>query len=141
MEVSTDHRRYLASEFRSAAAGMDESASNAVLANYFYSAVYGAVARVLNMEYSPEIVLLHLVTQASHALINGTVEKLGAGLERSMIVPTGFFGELAAVVRELADAVESDRDYTAQLERMAQISYVLTGNGNYLFRSRGVGLS
>jgi hypothetical protein len=120
---------------------MDESASNAVLANYFYSAVYGAVARVLNMEYSPEIVLLHLVTQASHALINGTVEKLGAGLERSMIVPTGFFGELAAVVRELADAVESDRDYTAQLERMAQISYVLTGNGNYLFRSRGVGLS
>jgi len=141
MEISTEHRQYLVSEFRSAAAGMDQNADEIILASYFYSAVYGAVARVLNIEYSPEIVLLHLVTQASHGLMNSTIEKLGAGLERSILFPSELFPQLASVVRELADAIESDRPYSGQLERIAQLSYVLTGNGNYLLRSRGVGLS
>jgi hypothetical protein len=125
-------RARLADEFRFAADKMADTPDLAAKL-YFFSAFYGELSRAYNQLWSPELGLAHLVLREVYNLVNGRL---------SMPTPgTGIPPELPAafdrVANELAGLFENEQIDDAQfyqaLGRAAQLGYVATGNGYYLY--------
>ena len=143
MELSDELRSYLVNEFRGVAKGLrdlDLTPESLPSAIYLYSAVFGAASRVLNITYSPELVLLHLVTNATPGILNSRVNDLQTGANRAIGMPAGVFPRVAELVSELADRVERREPFDDTLAALSEAAYVTTGNGFYLFQTRGIGL-
>ncbi|MBI4298925.1 MAG: hypothetical protein HY666_04105 [Chloroflexi bacterium] len=104
---------------------------------YFFSGFFGETNRVMNQHWSPDLALLHLVLQATHHSINSRVGTILSQTERVVQIPEGLQLALTEVSRHLADVFQSEKiDGTALLHilaRMAELGYVTTGNGYYLY--------
>ena len=108
---------------------------------YFYSAFFGEASRVLNQFWDPELSLLHLVVQSSHRLINSRVSAFASGADRVIDLPDNLPQVLDEIAGALADVfaesqVDSEEIYRI-MQRIADLSYVTTGNGYYLY-TRGM---
>lgn len=126
----------LASEFRFAADGM-KAAEDYPTKVYFFSVFYGEPGRILNLHWERSLALLHDVVQKACQQMNlkptlpeGTTPLLKG-------IPIGWMEAFDQVGDEIASTYEADevdesRLYAA-LGRVAELAYVLTGNGFYLF--------
>jgi len=125
-------RARLADEFRFAAEKMaDTHDLGAKL--YFFSAFYGELNRALNQVWSPELGLAHLVLSKVHEQITGRVSIPTPGAA----IPPEFPAALDRVANELAELfggrqIDDARLYQL-LARAAELGYVSTGNGYYLY--------
>jgi len=129
-------RRRLAEEFRLAVSKVAE-AKDIDGKLYYFSVFYGETSRQLNVHWDPDLALLHLVTQAATQIIRGRMPlPIGAGFSPDGL-PDGFLGAIDQVSDELAAAFEgSEIDmarFYAALARIAELVYVTTGNGAYLY--------
>ena len=127
------HKR-LASEFRLAASSIAESQDIADKL-YFFSVFYGETGRQLNMHWDADLALLNVVTQAASG-------QIGARAQIPKTMPTGGFpdGFLQAideVSEELAVVFgEAEIDVArlyAAITRIAELTYLVSGNGIYLY--------
>ena len=132
MQLPEPLRKRLANEFRFAADGM---AANPDLVSklYFFSAFFGETNRVLNQSWSPELALMHLVLQKVHGQLNERLNIPTAGTE----IPSELWGALDKLANELAELFHGKQiDGGALmhvLTRAAELGYVATGNGYYLY--------
>jgi len=135
MQLPADIRQTLANEFRFATQQMAD-APNFQAQLYLFSALYGAAFRALNLAWSDELALMHLVLRSAHQEIVPLAEGLGMG-QRVFGVPPEIPQALTQVCTELATALEADRTDAATLypllARVAEISYATTGNGRYIY--------
>ena len=126
----------LAREFRFAATKMAET-PNVQRKLYFYSAFFGEATRVLNQSWDSELSLLHLVVQSSHRLINSRVMAYATGADRVIDIPEGLPQALDEVADRLAGVFEQpevdSNQLTNVMKRIAELAYVTTGNGYYLY--------
>ena len=132
----TIHKR-LSAEFRLAASKLAE-ADTIEGKLYFFSVFYGETGRQLNMHWDPDLALLFQVVQGACAQI-GNRAKLptSAGFPPDGI-SAEFLQALDEVSDELATAfegseIEVPRLYAA-LARTAELTYITTGNGAYLYQ-------
>lgn len=125
------HKR-LASEFRFAAHKMAESPDLPVKI-YFFSAFYGELHRLLNQSWSPDLALAHTVLKDTHQQIQGRLNMPTPGTG----IPVGFTDALDQLANQLAETFDGRPIDEGQLERVlaraAELGYVLTGNGYYLY--------
>jgi len=122
----------LANEFRFAADKMAES-PDLVTKLYFFSAFFGELNRAFNQLWGPELGLTHLVLQDVHEKINRRVNVPAVGTK----IPNELPGALDQLANDLAALFESKQIDDARLHqvlaRAAELSYVVTGNGYYLY--------
>ena len=136
------HKR-LADEFRLAAQGVAD-AGDLDGKLYYFSVFYGETGRQLNIHWDADLALLFEVVHTSCQQI-GARPKLptSAGFSPSG-VPDGFLEAIDDVSEELAAAfAERDIDmprFYAALARIAELTYITTGNGAYLHRRGAVKL-
>lgn len=122
----------LASEFRFAA---DRMAGTPDLGEklYLFSAFFGEVNRALNQFWTPELGLAHLVLREVHQLITGRLSMPTPGTA----VPPELPEALDRVAAGMATLFESERIDEVKLyqllSRAAELGYVATGNGYYLY--------
>jgi len=130
------HER-LAQEFILAASKVAE-ADGIAAKLYFFSVFFGEAGRQLNLHWDPDLALLFVVGQAACTGI-GNRPKLPAG---AGFPPDGisdqFLRALDEVSNELATAfagseIDLPRFYAA-LARTAELTYITTGNGAYLYQ-------
>jgi hypothetical protein len=125
-------RTRLANEFRFAANRMADTPDLAAKL-YFFSAFFGELNRAFNQSWSPELGLAYSVLKDVHQQISGRVGMPTPGTG----IPAGLPGALDRVANELAELFESERIDDAQLyqalARAAELGYVATGNGYYLY--------
>lgn len=94
---------------------------------YYFSAVFGAAQRVLNIEFSRSVVLLQVVSTYTHSALIGRLN------DQSLPPLTdSYFEQLAAVVQELGSRLRHEQDYSDLVEHIATLGYAVTGNGHYL---------
>ncbi len=135
MKLPDALRNRLAREFRFAADGMAGS-PDMQQRLYFFSVFYGELNRVLNLSWSPELVLAHTVLKETTQQISGRVNTPTVGTPNDGI-PKGLSEAVDRLANDLADCfaapeVEEAKLYQA-LARAAELGYVATGNGYYLY--------
>lgn len=134
MNISDKSRKIIVDEFRLVAKSMKqiEDPSKKL---YWFSAAYGVVERVFNLEFDPTLVFVHLVLNAAYGSINSRVSAIIAGADRAIVIPEGLFDSLQEVVEELAENIEAktDNNIFENLQRTANLVYATTGNGYYLY--------
>jgi hypothetical protein len=125
-------RTRIANEFRFAANRMADTPDLAAKL-YFFSAFFGELNRAFNQSWSPELGVAYSVLKDVHQQISGRVGMPTPGTG----IPAGLPGALDWVANELAGLFESEQVDDAQLyqalARAAELGYVATGNGYYLY--------
>ncbi|MBI4198032.1 MAG: hypothetical protein HY533_02855 [Chloroflexi bacterium] len=126
-------RVYLVGELRNAATLMEQHAATPTNSVFYFSACYGATQRVLNIEFSEKLGLLHFVLQHAYQEIMARIAALRQGQEQGAQLPDGLFLALAKLVAQLADKLEARQDIISILETIVTVAYSTTGNGFYLY--------
>lgn len=127
-------RQRLAREYRFAATKMQEVPAERKM--FYFSVLFGEAQRVLNLEWDIDLALLHLVTQQTYGQINTQLPTLGTLLP---VKASTIFEKLTQCTSDIATYFEktekeSKKDELYQiLARLAEIGYVATGNGSYLY--------
>jgi hypothetical protein len=133
MKINTYMKETLVNELRLVVRKMKEE-TEIRRKNYFFSATYGAVYRIFNINFDPELVLVHSVLNMTYRTANALLGGIDRGEERIIQIPDNFFDKLASLTEELATAIEEDKDVYGILQKIAVLSYSLTGNGYYLYQ-------
>lgn len=112
---------------------------------YFFSAFYGEANRALNLAWDTNLALAHMVLQNTYQTIFTRVQAMAAGGEPFVALPASFPQELTECSVELATLFQSQRIEDAALEkilaRFAELAYIATGNGYYLYVKGAIKLS
>lgn len=131
-----EFRQRLVKEYRYAVTKMQEVTPPANKLFYF-SVFFGEAQRVLNWEWSTDLVLIHTVTQHVYAQINGLMQMPGLG-QPLPIDWTTVYDKLTQTASDLATYFEkaenegSKEELYRILGHFAEIAYGVSGNGSYL---------
>ena len=89
-----------------------------------------------------ELALLHLVLQSTHGQVNARVQALATGRDRPISLPDNLLEALTRTASDLADVIieERDDDLKRIMARFAELSYLSTGNGYYLYTKGAIQL-
>ena len=128
-------RQRLAKEYRYAVTKMQEVTQPAKKL-YYFSVFFGEAQRVLNWEWDRDLALIYTVTQHVHTQVNTTMQTPALGLfpiDWTTINEklTQVASDLAAYYEKTENADNREEMYRV-LGRLAEIAYVVSGNGSYL---------
>lgn len=136
MQPNEAVRQRLAQEYKFAAEHMRE-APDLPSKMYFFSVFFAEANRSLNADWDADIALLHMVLQSAYDTINGRLQAPKIIGSNILGLPKGFAEALTELSTELADLFqirEIDQEKLHQLlARLAELTYVTTGNGYYLY--------
>ncbi len=133
MKLSAKNKKILTDEFKFVVERMEEEKAPAKKL-YYFSAVHGVLPRVFNVEFNPELVLMHLVLSATHSTLNDRLMSIKRGEEEVIEIPEAVFEQLTKATRELLLRLEQSRTTYEVLQKFANIAYMTTGNGYYLYQ-------
>ena len=131
MEISAKNRKILVNEIRTAVEYMSEN-NDARQKMFFFSAVFGIVNRIMNIECDPELVFVHQVTNAAYSTINTNLIMATQG-QSIPTIPPPVFDKLQEVLEDLATYIEEGKKTYPILQRISNLAYSTSGNGYYLF--------
>lgn len=100
---------------------------------YHMSAIYGALNRVFNIEYDPDLVFAHNVFQQAHQQMHAQFMKVATRAERSIDFGFDVMESLVNAVASFVETLENGTEVTSALGRISEIMYSTTGNGHYLY--------
>lgn len=109
---------------------------------YYYSAVHAMIQRVLNMDhdFDRQLIFMFTVLSASYNQMRMRVDQIVAG-DRLITPPENFFGKISIYLQQLEDKIRNSEDTYIILEKIAISSYLLDGNGHYLYQKGWMKLS
>ena len=130
-------RQRLANEYSYAVTKMRET-PQAIQKLFYFSVLFGEAQRILNLEWSSELALIHLVTRYVHTQVNNTLQT--PGLAQTLPVDwTAVINKLIQVSSDLATYFEKSgnkgnkEELCRILEGFAEVEYAVSGNGSYLY--------
>lgn len=129
-------RERLAKEYRYAVTRMQQESQPAKKLFYF-SIFFGEAQRMLNLEWDRDLVLTFTVTQQVYTQINAATQTssiLQLPMDGSIIYEqlTSISSDLAAYFEKTESKVNKEELYKT-LGCLAEINYLATGNGSYLY--------
>jgi hypothetical protein len=135
MNISKQYKEIIVEELKSIAKKMTET-SDITEKIYFFSATYSIMNRIFNLEFSPTLVLIHMVLQNAYLSISERVNASITGRDKAVKIPSGLFDVLQEKILDLAEIINKDNknELFINLQEIANISYSTTGNGYYLFQ-------
>ena len=131
MEISAKNKKILVNEIRTVVEYMSGN-NDARQKMFFFSAVFGVVNRIMNIECDPELVFVHQVTNAAYNIINTNLIMATQG-QTTPTIPTPVFDKLQEVLEDLATYIEEGKKTYPVLQRISNLAYSTSGNGYYLF--------
>jgi len=132
LSLSPNLRQTLLEEFRYVANEMRKTEDPARKL-YFFSATYGSVNRIFNIEFDPELVFAHLVLNNAHQTIDTRISSISQRREGAIGIPDGLLEKLTQAVEELTDNWGKGKPIDGTLRNIALLTYATTGNGYYLY--------
>ncbi len=133
MEIDDQFKNILVEEFRLVASKIRDE-SDMRRKNFFFSAAYGVVHRIINIAFDPELVIIHNVLNSMYTIVNNLQTSIESGHEKIIQIPMFLFDNLADLLDELAGAIQEGQNTYEIIQKIAVLSYMLTGNGYYLYQ-------
>ena len=131
MKLSIEIKKTLIKEIEFAIEKMQASKDpNSIM--FYFSAVYGVLHRIFNIEYDPDLVFAHFV-------VNGTYQQINARLQatetdKRIELPANLFERLIETTKDFLQALMDDRNFYEALKNYTLLGYVTIGNGYYLYQ-------
>ncbi|NOX34722.1 MAG: hypothetical protein GXP56_13490 [Deltaproteobacteria bacterium] len=130
MKLSKEYKIKIEQEFDFVIKKMLES-ENPDQMMYYFSGIYGLLQRILNFEYSDELLFTYFIIERSCKDIANQLSALRQGSP----VPTfhkNFGSKLIEVTKELRDSFFNSKHRVESLKKLIVLAYTCTGNGFYL---------
>jgi hypothetical protein len=129
MKLSKQNKKTLIDEIKFALEKMQASKDpNSIM--YYFSAVYGVMHRIFNIEYDSDLVFTHFIISSIHSQINSRIQVQ----DQVIKLPDNFFDKLIEMTRALLDVIENDKDLYEVLKKFTILGYITIGNGYYLYQ-------
>jgi len=102
---------------------------------YYFSACYGVVRRIMNIQCNPTLVLMHHILQNAHQAFSQRAKQPSKQDVISSQFPLDIWISFLNLLPKLLKAIEDNDDNKVRevLENMNYHSYATTGNGYYLY--------
>nr|QNO55983.1 hypothetical protein KICHMFME_00007 [Methanosarcinales archaeon ANME-1 ERB7]QNT35761.1 hypothetical protein MCFLDGBP_00009 [uncultured Methanosarcinales archaeon] len=133
MQISEEFKKLLIDELKTVAKKVSEE-KDFKKKNYFFSGAFGTVSRIFNFDFDHELILIHSVLNLAYGVIDTLQKRIERGEEEVIEIPDKFFDKLADLTKELALAIDNDENVYEVLQKIAVHSYILSGNGYYLYQ-------
>lgn len=97
---------------------------------YFYSAVRGTLERTTRHYFDRELLVAHIIADASYQIINDRINRIKSG-DINVPITVSLLNELTEGVSKLRQAVEKDEVVYPAIEKIIEVTYMATGPGFY----------
>jgi CRISPR/Cas system CSM-associated protein Csm4 (group 5 of RAMP superfamily) len=98
---------------------------------FYYSAIYNEISRLYNREYTPHLQFMHLVLNVSYNAMMSRLNMIAGG-DTTIPFPDNFFDELDKLLEKMQENIKNEKDTYLVLEKISNLTYLLSGNGYYL---------
>jgi hypothetical protein len=129
MKISAENKKRLIDEITFASNKMKEEEDYKTKL-YYFSAIYGIMERIFNIEYSPDLIFAHFVLNSTYKNINIRSQNPDTAVK----LPDELFEKLIAATEELLSVLEKDQSLYEVLMKFTLLGYVTLGNGYYLYK-------
>jgi len=129
VKLSTQIKKTLIKEIEFAIEKMQASKDpNSIM--FYFSAVYGVLHRIFNIEYDSDLVFAHFV-------VNGTYQQIALRLQatdKTTQIPENLFERLIETTKDFLQALKDNKNLYEVLKNYTLLGYVTIGNGYYLYQ-------
>ena len=139
MKLPEQHRVALADEIAYVLREMN-SEPNPRVQLYLFSGIHGEAGRILNYYWDAELGLLHHMLQAVHGSATSRLQAIVTNIDVGVDIPETFMPALIEAAADLERVLRLNQDdrILGILARFAELTYLTTGNGYYLYRKGAI---
>lgn len=134
MNISQEYKNLIVEEFEDVSELLKGAKSpNDFL--YLFSASYGILNRIMNIQCDPMLVCMHQVLQALHQAMQARLQAAGSNPLEPYPFPVEFLPKMREILDNLRLAFMkgSEPEIYSELSRASNLAYASTGNGYYLY--------
>jgi hypothetical protein len=131
MKLKESYRNLITNEMEFAIKKMDET-NVAIEKIYYFSAVFGVLHRIYNIEFNSDLLYIHFILRATHEGFQNRLSALVKGGDKSVKLSDAQFDKLSLLSKELCSKIKKKEDISDTLKKFVILTYSTTGNGNYL---------
>lgn len=134
MNIPENYQTLLVDEIATVRKKMDEE-GDIRKKIFYYSAVYAMVQRIFNLypNFDPQLIFMYVVMNDSYTRTRNLIDRMLAG-DKLITLPDGFFDKISLFLQQLENRIQNNEDTYTILEKFAVLTYILEGNGHYLYR-------
>jgi hypothetical protein len=133
MAISDEHRKIIIDEVKFAVRKMEE-VKDQTEKLYYFSAVFGVLHRIFNIEYDPELVFAHFILRSTHDAFNARLKAISAAGDSTVSISAKQFKKLSSLSKQFAIKYGKKQEIDSVLKSFAVLLYSTTGNGFYLMQ-------
>lgn len=102
---------------------------------YYYSAAHSAIQRIFNLDpkFDPQLIFIHSVLLFSYTQISQRLTHIISG-DKVIAFPADFFDRLTTYLIQLESTIRNNEDSYAVLEKIIVLTYIINGNGYYMYQ-------
>ena len=130
MKLSQANKQLLTDEFTFVINKMELSQTPDQIL-YYLSGLYGMILRVLNIEYSDELLLTHFILEKIHKDITGRINAIKTG-PPIILFHENFAPKLIEYTKELKNVFYNSKQRIEVLNKFVVLAFSISGNGYYL---------
>ncbi len=101
---------------------------------YLFSALYGVVNRVMNIEFDSDLIFLHHVLSAAHTAFSVRHDAMKNKKAFPLHITKEIFDKLFLLIGKLYDCLKNNTEIDEILKGLIVLAYTTTGNGYYLYQ-------
>jgi hypothetical protein len=101
---------------------------------YYYSAIFGAIYRVMNIQPSNELIFVHHVLNTVHTAFQARLQAIKRDAERPVMIEEPMVEKLVQLMEKLRESIALGTDSTDICKNLTVLAYATTGNGYYLYK-------
>ena len=128
MKISADSKKKISEEIRFVLGKMKEQ-EDPKSKLYYFTAIYGMMHRIFNLEYAPDLIFAHFVIKSTFDQINLKLHDP----EKIVGIPEGLFDKLFEATTELLNVLDTNKNPYEVLKQFVLLGYATGGNGYYLY--------
>jgi hypothetical protein len=137
MNISEENKQKIIEEINYVVPKLEDSTMHPVKRVYYQSAVHGVIYKVFNIEYDPNLIVLHNILQSTYQAFSTRIGRQMSGHDPSVELTEEFFQRLAQYFNELSRLMANDQaegaDVLPLIKKLSILTYATTGNGYYLY--------
>lgn len=130
MKFSKENKKILNDEFEFVIKKM-EDAENPDQMLYYYTGIYTMIQRLLNLEFSEELLFTYFIVEKVYADIMNRIQALKSG-QTVVLFHEDFGVKLIEYVKKLKAGFYNSKQRIEILNKMVTLAYSTSGNGFYL---------